>query len=200
MIHTIFDIETTGYNPLENDVLEFGYIRINDNMEILSYGTYYFYKSHFDVEATAEITGLTRGFLEEHANEFDENVCAMVSMLCRANVIGKNSVGFDIPFLRKWVSKATSSRLQLGDVGLHEDLQIMFASRYRDLLRAKGIEVAHTKKGSLGEYVEALELQGEVDALYASLDKQRETKYHGALYDCVCTFLVYKKCKELSFI
>ena len=45
-----------------------------------------------------------------------------------------------------------------------------------------------------------LNLHDELNSIYGSMKKERETGFHGALYDSVATFLVYKKCKEIGLV
>lgn len=56
--------------------------------------------------------------------------------------------------------------------------------------------IANTKKGSLTAYLDVIPDGWETtNGLYATLDKERVTGAHGALYDCVATFVVWYYCK-----
>ena len=55
----------------------------------------------------------------------------------------------------------------------------------------RGFSVGN-RKGKLSEYIEAIPNGYEmVDQVYNSLNKDRVTKSHGALYDCVMTYVVF---------
>ena len=44
MIYNVLDIETTGFNKSIDNILEVGYIRVNNKCEILGHDTLFFYK------------------------------------------------------------------------------------------------------------------------------------------------------------
>ena len=116
MIYTVIDIETTGLirfdqnSVLIPDLTEFGYIRLDysptTGLRILDGGALYFYKEDYDVpQNIVELTGITKEFLSQFADEFDDNVNTMRTILANGNIITKNGEGFDIPFITHWLNK-----------------------------------------------------------------------------------------------
>lgn len=209
---TIIDIETTGFrkydsnNVLIPDLLEFGYINVGNDLKIINSGTLYFYEDWFDIENDAQkVHKLTRAFLKEHAKDNVSNAAAMQAMLTNTIIVGKNSDGFDIPFIKSWIKKMfgqdmdinhTTSKLMMkgyyGGYVFHSnesttlDLQKVYSKFWREDTGASS-----SKRGSLSEYVASIPNGFEiVKSIYDDLDKERETGAHGALYDCCMTYLV----------
>ena len=215
-MYTVIDIETTGFlkydsnHTLITDLLEFGYIQLDDKLRIVNHGTLYFYEPHFDIENDAQrIHGLTRQFLEAHATDNYTNATAMAAMLTNTIIIGKNTDGFDIPFIKAWLKKMYGYNLDIGyttevlgmkgyhggyvfhrDNSLSLDLQKCYKPYWQQAMREQGFAIGN-KKGSLSQYVEAIPGGFDmVKEIYGGLTKDRETLAHGALYDCVMTYLV----------
>lgn len=239
MLITVLDIETTGLfkfdanNMLVPDILEVAYAFVDtDSMLIHKHGVLYFYRPEFDVESEAQqIHGLTRDFLRQYEDQFDDNLIALAAMMTNATILGKNSTRFDIPFIDRFIEKymgrsyditkivsdakmknyeKTSTIFHADDVQ-SIDLQELYAPIYRlknyynkfgrlnDLIEGRipksdwsGLTFDQRKRGKLHEYVDltpgAREL---IDSVYAGLDKSRETREHGALYDVVMTYVMY---------
>ena len=184
----ICDIETTGLDKFNDDITEFGWIRIDPNTtEILDHGVLYFYKSSFNVEATQHLTGLTREFLAPYEADFEKNLAAMMSLMSNTVVIGKNSKFFDVPFIQQFIRKWGTSTTVNVDNQL--DVQELFTPIFKQLYLKKYNKPYTGKFGKLGQYIEVLDAEDEVKSIYNSLDKVRETEAHGALYDCVMTLV-----------
>lgn len=227
MIGLITDIETTGYKKITNgrlddgsEILEVGFIRVDmDTAEIINSGTLYFYKDYFRVESEAQkVHGLKRSFLEQYADKFDNNLIILNSLIQQTCIIGKNSDGFDIPFIKEFILKHADDALDIAHAVYKAkikswednktqvfyssdayalDLQSYFKQEFHKLYHEKyGTYLNQRKIGTLEEWVDVLGCKPEVDALYASLPKERETGAHGALYDVCMTYYVWKYCKE----
>ena len=241
MLYTFIDIETTGLMKFDAnavlipDILEVGYLIVDVNsFKVLKYGTMYFYQDHFDIENEAQrFHGLTRTFLKDYEDQFDQNLCALAALISSATIVGKNSEKFDIPFIKYFIKKyrndlfdmdALTTRLQMkayddkswvhysGEPG-SLDLQGLYAPMYRvkNLMNIRGVldrfyrddftkdeyeswesQVQdNRKRGTLEQYVELIPDGFEmVNQYYDNLEKDRSTRAHGALYDCVMTYLV----------
>lgn len=228
MIGLVVDIETTGFRNYDSqtglladssEILEVGYLRIDmETGGILNHGTLYFYKPYFQVESDAQkIHGLTRSFLEPYEKDFNTNLLMLNSLIQKTCIIGKNSEGFDIPFIRDFlikhsdgvldfqslimkakIKKYDDSWLMYDPLEFSLDLQKIFKDEFHRLYYKKtGIELAPQKRGTLTDYINAIDGAQEcVDAIYNSLEKARETRAHGALYDCVATYVVWFYCKQ----
>lgn len=208
----------TGTLYDNNEILEVGYIRVNtDTKEILSSGTLNFYKPYFAVESEAQdVHHITREYLEQFKDSFDTNLVILNSLIQQTCIIGKNSERFDYPYIKEFINKHSNGILTLdrevtrrkielisgGYFGYetdlyHYDVQNVFASKWKELeFKRTGVKPRANKKGTLTEYIETLGCREEVDKLYNSLPKTRETRAHGALYDTCMTYFVWKYCTE----
>lgn len=207
----------TGTLPDDNEILEVGYLRINtDTYEIYGGGTLNFYKPYFNVESEAQkVHGLTREYLEQFEGDFDRNLIALNALVQQTCIIGKNSTSFDVPYIREFllkhsmdafnmtraVRKAKIKRFSDGQLIDYEpwlysiDVQDAFTDEWKRISAHEfGINQSPRRKGKLEEYIQVLKAQGEVDSIYATIPKTRETRAHGALYDAVMTYVVYKYC------
>ena len=212
----------TGYLKDDREILEVGYIRVDDaDKKIISHGTLYFYKPYFQIENEAQsIHGLTRDFLKQYENDFERNLIILNSLIQKTLIIGKNSDRFDIPYITKFIDKHSKGLLDMRSavsiakvrdiyknpfvyepILFTYDVQKAFKNTYKELYYAKyGGVLSPQARGTLMDYIDVLNKQEEVDALYASLDKDRTTGAHGALYDCVATYVVWKECMERGLI
>ncbi len=113
MLLTVLDIETTGLfkfdvnNVLIPDIIEAAYAFVDTNdMLIHKHGVLYFYRPEFDIESPAqEVHGLQRSFLEPYADQFEENLIALASLMTNATILGKNCTKFDLPFIKRFIEK-----------------------------------------------------------------------------------------------
>lgn len=197
MVYTVFDIETTGLNTYKDDILSFGFIRFNSDFEILASDTLYFYKQGYNVEhnKASEVHGLTEKFLKQYKDEFNDNATRMYAICYNSVLIGKNSDAFDIPFVTNFFLKNIDSLPKLV-IKSSYDLQTHFKNYYKD-------KTGSTRAGKLGEYAELLGITKEdIDAVYNSLPTKDNASIHlhGALYDSVVTFMVFKEYAKIADI
>ena len=206
-------------NPDYAEILEVGYIRINsDDLSILDSGTLYFYKPYFQIENKAQQAhGLTREFLQKYEKDFDLNLIKLYCLIQQTQIIGKNCDAFDIPFINAFINKHSKGYLDINSQFLladmkdynnktfyyHKefgsyDVQKIFQYTFRDWVEQKTGERPHVNRtGQLGEYMDVIPgAREEVARIYDSLPKDRVTGAHGALYDCVMTYVVAKYCVE----
>lgn len=232
MVGLVIDIETTsryptiseqtGYLRDDCEILEVGYLRVDTiTKEILSHGVLYFYKPYFRVESEAQqIHGLTRSFLEQYEKDFEKNLITLTALIQKTLLIGKNTEGFDIKFIDRFIDKHSKGILKLentvnkqriktydgrnffyDNASWSQDMQVIFPITFRQLYYDKYKEVLpKNRKGKLGEYIDVLNAREEVDRIYASLTKDRETGAHGALYDVVMTYVVWLECDKRNLL
>ena len=187
MIYTIYDIETTGLIPEYHQILSFGYMRVNDKLEILESGTLYFYQDDWTISADSyRVHGLGAEFLNQYKKDFFKNIALMYSMLNNSCVIGKNNIRFDGPFVKRFIKRHT---LALDDLRFLQeiDMEKEYGKVYRSETGSRG--------GTLTDYIEHLGYtQNDVKEVYESLpNKDNHAMHmHGALWDVVCTYLVLK--------
>lgn len=194
MIYTIIDIETTGLNKCYDDILSVGFIRINSKMEILESDTLYFYKPDFQVEKYPACTvhKLKRNFLEQYKDDFKDNLKKLYSICYMSTLIGKNSTNFDLPFIKEFVRK----HCPLLDLRYNAtfDIQTEFSTIYQQ-------RTGSSKRGTLTDYCNCLGITTEkINEVYNSLPTKdsQSMHMHGALYDCVATYLVFKEVVKIK--
>ena len=106
MLYTIFDLETTGFNGTSDAVCQFAFITVNQNLLPVRARNYYFYKEGMPwSEQAAAVHGLTRSFLKQYEDEYEQNLIRMYTVLQRGNLVGHNSNGFDIPFANQFLMR-----------------------------------------------------------------------------------------------
>lgn len=200
------------------ELLEFAYIRHDVNLQtktsrFIDSGVLYFYKDYFvlDNEA-AEFHKLTREFLEPHKDKFNKNLLKLACLVNGSLLIGKNSKSFDIVFIENFLNKHSAFSLnfsmafgkaKIPPMGFeknpgHMDIQQALYKEWQTWYYEEQGNPVHGRKklGTLEQYVKWLNLEEKVNELYASLPKERETGYHGGLYDTCCTHVLFKYCLE----
>lgn len=190
MIYTIVDIETTGFSKDFDEILTFGFIRINSNMDILESGCLYFYKDNFNVEKYPAVLThkLKRAEMVKHEGEFHDNIKKMFALCYEGTIIGKNSTKFDMPFIQRFIERHCPT-IDLLNFSKTYDLQTHFGPTYKEM-------TGSTKVGKLHEYIEVLGLtESDIRRVYDSLPTKdgESVHFHGALYDCVATYLVLRE-------
>lgn len=198
MIYTIVDIETTGFHKDGGDeILTFGFLRINSDFEIKASGTLYFYKPNFQVGKypASTVHKLTKEIMQAHEHEFKDNIKKMYSLCHKSTIIGKNSTNFDMPFIKNFISRHCPL-LEPLEYSKTFDLQDEFRSTYQSI-------TGKTNKGTLSDYLDCLKItQDDLLEIYNSLPtKDGESMHmHGALFDAVATYAVFKKHCEINNI
>lgn len=106
MLYTIFDIETTGFYESTCDVIQFAYLRLNENFKYVDSGVMHFYYPgmHWSKEAE-NVHHISMSYLKQFENEFENNLKKMYIMLARCNAVTFNGNTFDIPFCRTWLQR-----------------------------------------------------------------------------------------------
>jgi len=190
MLYTILDLETTGFSKEMDHLLEFGYMQIDKQLNIIRTGSLYFYREDWNVNTPAQsVHGLTRDYLEKHIDEFDDNLIRMYALVQNSVVIGKNSDKFDIPFInvhfRKYANPVGPITL-MGTLDLEEFYTPKFRSYYREKY---GQDTK--KRGTLSELMELIGYSdSEIRKRFSSEIVSDRDRAHSALYDVFMTYLL----------
>ncbi len=106
-MYVVFDIETTGLDATNCDIVQFAYILFDSqNVAVRAESLYFYYDGmHWDQAVADKTHQFSLSELQVHAQEFRKNCIRMFTVLNEATVIGHNSNHFDVPFVTKWLSK-----------------------------------------------------------------------------------------------
>lgn len=194
MLFYVIDIETTGFNRINDDILEVGYIKCNGACNMISSDTLYFYKPEFKVESGAQkIHGLTRDYLQNYEKYFYRNLAALSTIIKNGNIVGKNSNVFDLPFIRAFIQKYMPY-LPTPSVKRSVDVQELLVNEFRNWYE-KTQGVAKTRKsGTLVQLIEMIGLTQEQvkEEFKVVFPKSERVGAHSALYDAYMTLLLFK--------
>lgn len=205
MILTFLDIETTGFDFLQSDLLQLGFVRADEKGKIINAGNLYYYQPEFNVEepGAQAVHGITRDFLVPYEQDFEKNCAALWTILQRGYIVGKNSDRFDIPYIKGWLTKKFPGMLPTLNVFKTVDIQKVVTWYYRDwYYKEYGTETR--KNGTLEEYVNMFGIQDFVKQMYTiAQGKCSETArsgFHDALYDSVATYCVWLIAREKNLV
>lgn len=198
MLFTILDIETTGFkhglNTAEynDDILEVGYIQVDENLKMLRHGVFYFYQDDFVLREDSErVHKLSKEFLEQHKEEFNDSVIKLYTLMQEGIIIGKNNIGFDTPFILDFL-KRRGKGLPIINVVNQVDLQDIFTPMFRRWYKENYNESTR-HKGKLGELMEVIgKSMEDVESEYKELfpDASDRCGVHSALFDTYMTYLL----------
>lgn len=196
MIFTVFDVETNGQSKY-SDILEAGYIQINENLEILRHGSLYFWRDDWKINWQAQqIHKLQQGFLEEACPDqatFNGNLVRLYTLFNRSQLIGKNSFRFDEPCIEYFLQRYIKG-IPIPEPDGQLDLQDIFVDKFRKWYGEKYGVSAGRKLGKLDELIEVIGLsQDEVQKMYREeLGMNSRGEYHCAEYDAYMTYILLK--------
>lgn len=195
MLYTIIDIESNGLNKDTAEVLEFGYIQINKDCEIIRSGTLFFWKDGWSV-GRGDIHHLSSSYLSQYADDFDENLVKMFTIMYNSIVIGKNSDSFDIPCVLSFLARHAGCLANRKIYGVL-DMQTYMAPKFQEWQREVK-KIANNRKGTLEEYMEMMgksqaEILREFEELFPDCPRKQA---HCALYDVYMTYLTVKYAVE----
>lgn len=195
MLYTIVDIESNGLNRDTAEILEFGYIQIDKQCNIVRSGTLFFWKEGWGV-GRGDIHHLSSKFLEQYADEFDENLVKMFTIMYNGIILGKNSDNFDIPCILSFLSRHAPVLANRKIYGVL-DMQTYMAPKFQEWQREVK-HIANNKKGTLEEYIEMMgktqdEVLREFEELFPDCPRKGA---HSALYDVYMTYLTVKYAVE----
>lgn len=196
MIYTVCDVETTGKSREMDNIVSFGYMRINSQFEVFQSGVLYFYHPSYILKEDAEqIHGLTENLLSQFREDFALNAKKMYALCYNSTIIGKNSNSFDIPFIKNFFKKFF---FELPPIEINKgfDVQNNFTKIYRQRTGNKNI-------GTLSDYVACSDIDMEEvkrlrDGFKDPLNYSGKNKFHDAGMDVVYTYEIFKDtCKTL---
>lgn len=92
MLYTIYDTETSGLED-DADILSFSYMLCDENLRVGRAETLYFWKEGVTkwTEEAFKINGLSKEFLRQHADKFEDNLKKMYIVMSSADLVGYNS-------------------------------------------------------------------------------------------------------------
>lgn len=109
----VFDLETTGFSSIRDDVVQFAYIVYDDrNYAVRAESLYFYYEGMSWSEEAYNVHKLSKEFLKTHEDKFEENLIKMYATLMLANVCGHNVKSFDCPFAVNWLARMGMPGLQ----------------------------------------------------------------------------------------
>lgn len=172
----VYDLETTGLSTTSDDIIQFSYIRFdNNNMPVQAETLYFYYEGmHWSEEAEA-IHHISLETVKAHAEKFEENVIKMYSLMSLSNVVGFNSDNFDNVFVRNWLSRMGMPNTQLG---VQKDIMLLARP------------VVHQARISLTKLCDRLDITPDIIRSFEKLCYKNEgTNAHNASYDVAATAL-----------
>lgn len=201
MIFTIYDLETNG--RIEKDqngfnqfpeILEVGYIQMNEKLEILRGGTLNFYRPEWKLRPDAlAVNGLSKEYLQLYEKDFGNNMICMYPLFYNACIIGKNNHRFDDPIL-KWFITKYSYKCRPEEIRTSWDMEKICTPHFRKYYQEKYGQ-ATRKFGTLEELVE---MCGYTKEQAMEMFKEQfpnnvgRSGFHSALFDAYMTYLVTK--------
>lgn len=187
MLYTVFDLETTGLNRLNNDIVQFSYIRLNERFAPIKAGNLYFYRDDMDwSEEAYAIHKLSKDFLRQHKDSFEKNLCTMYSMLQFGHLVGHNAETFDIPFAQQYMSKFGLPDLTA--YSTHDTIKLFHATM--------------GARPKLSTLVSKLGIQDSViqNMVNYFFKEDRPADFHDARYDVAATALCFLEAHKQGLI
>ena len=205
MVLTFFDIETTGFNFREDDILQVGFVRANEEGRIINAGNLYYYQPNFNIEKpdAQRVHGLTREKLMPYEGDYMKNLAALYTLLQKGYIIGKNSDSFDLPFCKGWLTKVCPGYFRDLVIFRQCDVQTVMKSHYQLWVEEKTGKQC-TGKGTLEDYVRMLGLKDFVNKMYniaqGYAKDEARAGFHDALYDAVATYCVWLIARQQNWV
>ena len=211
MIFTIIDIETTGFSRHKDEILEVGYMQVNENLQVYRSGSLYFYRDEWmradggqrDLwyNEAQQVHKLTREFLQPYEKSFKSNLVTLYTLLENAIVVGKNNKGFDLPMIEQFFYRHVpelGAPRAFGQI----DLQGVFTPKFREWYERRYHESTR-KLGSLSELMEVINYTPEMilEGFRKDIPNGGDREFaHSALYDVYMTYLLLKHAVETNML
>lgn len=205
MVLTFFDIETTGFNFRDDDILQVGFVRANEEGKIINAGNLYYYQPEFNVEKpdAQRVHGLTREKLLPYEEDYKKNLAGLYTLLQKGYIVGKNSDAFDIPFCKGWLTKVCPGYFTSLTIFRTCDVQTVMKSHYQLYVEQQTGQRC-TAKGTLEDYVRMLNLGDFVKKMYdiaqGFAKDEARAGFHDALYDAVATYCVWLVARQQNWV
>lgn len=118
--YVVFDFETTGLSPTNDEPTQLAYAILNENLEIIDKGNFYFKVAQRIPRKITELTGITNKMLNERGVEILDVIDIIESIFEDSIVVGHN-VRFDLNFLnfhfdirpKKFIDTLLISKIEL---------------------------------------------------------------------------------------
>lgn len=109
---TFYDLETTGLDYYEEDIIQVA-IAVFDGLKLVKSEVLYFYYPEMRESAPDALDkhGMTKEWLKQYESVFRRNVHRMFVYLSGANVCGHNNIGFDDQFAAMWLERMWCPRV-----------------------------------------------------------------------------------------
>ena len=187
-MYLFYDIETAS-TARDTDIYEFGYVRTDDTLRVLSSGTLFFCQPKKEVFAT-HIHGLTKEYLSKYAPDFAKNLATMYTLMENSVVVGKHNLIFDDYVVSHFLHSHVAPNTLFRGPSRSVDIETFMASKYREYAGLVGTR----KIGTLEQYMEMFGLTNDfvmqwMQKFNISLPEGR-THLHSAQYDAILTFMV----------
>ena len=180
---TYFDVETTGLNPVTNDIIQVAYAIFDDNKCIRSEVMHFFYEGMQESAPEAlEKHGMTYSYLSQYKDDFARNLHKLYAVLNKARVAGFNNDYFDNEFVQCFLR-----RHRAPDLVFKESIDIMKLAT----------PIVHKNRISLINLCKYFEITPDEIKQYSNTIFGLEGKAHAAYYDVAATRLCHLKEIEL---
>lgn len=177
MLFTTIDIETTGLDKYNSDIIQFAYSVTNETGKLVKAECLFFYYPGVERSWSEEAFKIHQIPLQElrtHAEEFETNCKKMWIAVSKSNCVSYNGDRFDIPFIQKWLRKIGFPE---PEVYTSFDVFKIFSS--------------HGLKGKLINAPEKIGLKEEIIQAITAKTFGESGRAHLAYYDIVATNLCF---------
>ena len=118
---TYYDLETTGLDPVRNDIIQVALATFDNDKCVRSEVMHFFYEgmTHSSPEAL-EKHGMTYEYLSQFKDEFERNCHRTFAFLANGRVCGFNNHMFDDKFISVWLN-----RNHAPDITFKESIDVM---------------------------------------------------------------------------
>jgi len=99
-----FDVETTGLNPINDEIIEIGAVKVRNGVKIGEFQSLIKPSKPISGEIT-QLTGITNELLQKEGNDRDEVLKKFLEFVGRSKLIGHNAIEFDLKFLNNQLKK-----------------------------------------------------------------------------------------------
>ena len=184
----VFDLETTGFSTLNDDIVEFSYISFEDDGTFLRSERMYMYHLGMVMpESAYNVHHISLDFLKQFEDQFTQNIVKMYSILNGNTVCGFNSDKFDCPFASNWLMRMGVSELQF-----ERTIDIMKVYR----------PVTHQAQIKLTKLSDKMDVTPDVINFFMNIwfPDQGASHAHEASYDTVATAILFQKALKSGLI
>lgn len=120
--YLIFDVETTGFSPKNDDIIQFGAILVKDGEIVREVNTYVYTDKTISEEIT-DITGITQSCITPDLPTQTDIANLFVELSHDATIVGYNSKHFDLNFMKE---RADISHIDIDStIDVYEWVQIV---------------------------------------------------------------------------